>query len=131
MILGEVLSCDWNKFNQFIVTTSDTNGLINIWDIRTADNPLMTLSGHTKAIKCVKFSPIHETVIGSVSYDMTTRLWDTNTNNGLLFTSQQHKEFVYGFDFNRHIIDQMADCSWDQFVHIFSYSPQTLSRSHL
>ena len=112
-----------------MVTTSDTNGLINVWDIRSPLNPLRTLSGHSKAIKCVKFSPHRESVIGSVSYDMTTRLWDTNTSNGLLFTSQEHKEFVYGFDFNRHLIDQMADCSWDQFVHVFQYSPQYVSRN--
>lgn len=142
---GEVLSCDWNKFNEFIITTSDTNGLINVWDIRSPNNPLVTLFGHSKAIKKVKFSPFRESIIGSVSYDMSTRLWDTmsNTlshtqtlsnnllNNSLLYTSQQHTEFVYGFDFNRNIIDQMADCSWDQFIHIFSYLPNSIPINQL
>jgi len=128
---GEVLSCNWNKFNQFVLISSDTNGLINVWDIRSPINPMYTLSGHSRAIKTVKYSPFRESVIGSASYDMTTRLWDTNTNNGLIFTSQQHNEFVYGFDFNRNIMDQMADCSWDQFVHIYSYSPQFIPINHL
>jgi peroxin-7 len=131
------LSCDWNKFNEFVITTSDTNGVINVWDIRSPLNPLITLLGHTRAVKTVKFSPFRESVIGSVSYDMTTRLWDTNAvnhnlaNSSLMFTSQQHREFVYGFDFNSNVIDQMADCSWDQFVHIFSYSPNYIQLNHL
>ncbi|CAG2109270.1 unnamed protein product [Medioppia subpectinata] len=128
---SEILSCDWNKFNQFLITTSDTNGLINVWDIRAPLHPMHTLSGHTKAVKCVKFSPHRDSVIGSTSYDMTTRLWDINTNNGLVFTSQAHTEFVFALDFNRHVIDQMADCSWDQFVNVFSYSSQYNTRNQL
>lgn len=75
------------------------------------------------AVKKIKFSPHKESLIASASYDRTTRVWDFQLLlkglPPLLSTMQHHKEFVYGVDFNTHISNQLADCSWDKLIHIF------------
>lgn len=43
---NEVLSCDFNKYENFIATSS-TDGTIKLWDLRsTIESPIMTLTGH-------------------------------------------------------------------------------------
>ena len=44
--MNEVLSCDFNKYENFIATSS-TDSSIKLWDLRsTIDSPIMTLNGH-------------------------------------------------------------------------------------
>lgn len=122
---SELLSCDWNKYNQNIIVTSSVDGLINGFDIRFPSSPpLFVLPGHSRAIKRVKCSPFKESIIASVSYDFTTRIWDVNHLNAnvspLVLTMQNHTEFVYGLDFSIHQPDVLVDCAWDQSVVISS-----------
>lgn len=121
---SELLSCDWNKYNQNIIVTSSVDGFINGFDIRSPFTPLFVLSGHSRAIKKIKCSPFKENIIASVSYDFTTRVWDLNNCNKplspLIITMQNHTEFVYGLDFSLHHPDVLVDCSWDQSVVISS-----------
>nr|CAD7448850.1 unnamed protein product [Timema bartmani] len=72
------------------------------------------------AVRRVKFSPHHVSVLASVSYDFTTRIWDFKTSPDALETVKHHSEFVYGLDFNTHVSGQIADCGWDSLVHVFN-----------
>ncbi|RWS17169.1 peroxisomal targeting signal 2 receptor-like isoform X2 [Dinothrombium tinctorium] len=126
---GEALSCDWCKYNEFIIATGGTDGLIRVWDTRyVANGPVSVLQGHHRAVKKVKFSPHSDSIVASVSYDFTTKIWDFKlglnpVSNPLLMTFQNHREFVYGLDFNLHVKDQLADCGWDKLVKIFTITP--------
>ena len=75
---------------------------------------------HDYAIRKIKFSPIVRNLFGSVSYDMTTKLW--HSNNGLCEISKNHSEFAYGFDFDPIKPNRLVDCGWDKKV-IISRSP--------
>lgn len=75
---NEILTLDFNKYENYIATGS-TDSSIKIWDLRaTLDEPLQTLSGHMLAVKKIKFSPYHANTLVSVSYDMSTCVWNTD-----------------------------------------------------
>lgn len=112
----DVLSIDWNKYEQSIACGS-ADGIVRIFDIRT-NTQLFQLRGHRRAVKQVQFSPFHADTIATASYDMTVVVWDwrsgvaTSTYNG--FT-----EFVSGLDWSVHRRDRLAVSCWDQTVRIF------------
>jgi peroxin-7 len=65
--MNEVLSCDFNKYENFIATSS-TDSSIKLWDLRsTIDSPIMTLKGHQLAVRKIKFSPFHANILASGS----------------------------------------------------------------
>lgn len=95
---GEVLSCDWDKYSDRFVTAS-VDQSIRIWDCRNLENPLQVLTGHTLAIRRVKYSPFTSQVIASASYDMTVRIWNVDLPMNPI-VHQHHTEFAVGIDFN-------------------------------
>jgi len=132
----EVLTGDWNKYNENIVCTGAVDKTIKVWDLRnlnqhgsgtvmggqsSQDSSLCTLSGHGFAVRRVKFSPHDENIIGSVSYDMSLCIWDTEqgSDNALLEKYEHHSEFVVGLDFNLEMEDELASCSWDETVYVW------------
>ena len=62
----------------------------------------MTLTGHTLAVRKIKFSPYHANILASASYDMSTHIWDCNTQR-VINKFDNHTEFVVGLDFNLFI----------------------------
>ncbi len=96
---NEILSMDFNKYENFIAT-SGTDGLIKLWDLRaTSDLPIMTLQGHTLAVRRIKFSPFHANILASASYDMSVFVFDCNTQQPMN-RFDHHTEFVCGLDFS-------------------------------
>jgi peroxin-7 len=76
---NEILSMDFNKYENFVATASADN-MIKLWDLRaTSDMPIMILQGHQLAVRRVKFSPYHANILASASYDMGVIIWDCNT----------------------------------------------------
>lgn len=63
---GEVLCCDFNKYNETILTGS-TDNFIHLWDIRNAAKPANSFLGHRYAVRRVKFSPFRQEVFMSAS----------------------------------------------------------------
>jgi peroxin-7 len=64
---NEILSCDFNKYENFIASAS-TDGTIKLWDLRsTIESPIMTLTGHQLAVRKIKFSPFHANILASGS----------------------------------------------------------------
>lgn len=63
----EILSCDWNKYEDNIVVTGSVDKTIKIWDLRRPQRELATLSGHSLAVRRVKCSPHFGGVIASCS----------------------------------------------------------------
>lgn len=117
---NEVLSVDFNKYENFIATGSTDNS-IKLWDLRsTGDMPIMTLTGHQLACRRVKFSPYHANILASASYDMSVMIWDLNTQQ-CINRFDHHTEFVVGLDFNLFVEKQLAACSWDKGVSVFRY----------
>ena len=64
---NEVLTCDWNKYDENIIITGSVDRSIAIWDLRNSYQPMATLNGHDLAVRRVKCSPHSGSIIGSVS----------------------------------------------------------------
>jgi len=116
----EVLSCDWNKYQENTVVTGSVDKTIRGFDLRAGPGapPLFTLEGHRYAVRRVKCSPHHPTRIASSSYDFTTRVWDPTLQgpSKCVRVFNDHSEFVIGLDYNIHVRNVLADCSWDERV---------------
>ncbi|XP_059470431.1 peroxisomal targeting signal 2 receptor [Neocloeon triangulifer] len=121
---AEVLSCDWCKYQEHILVTAASDGLIRGWDTRKLQVPIFHQIGCERAVRKVQFSPHQRSVLAAVSYDFSTRIWDFKNCAEPIETIKQHTEFVYGLDFNLHVPGQLADCAWDSLVCVFT--PKTL-----
>lgn len=124
---GEILTCDWTKYDQNILISGSTNNQIRVWDLRNTQQPIHILNGHQYAVRRLKCSPHNQSVLASVSYDMTVRTWDYVKSDRPQETIQHHTEFVVGLDFNLHQPSEIADCSWDERIN--AYSPVSLRHS--
>lgn len=70
---GEVLTCDWCKYDQNILATGSSDGLIRGYDIRHFGVPMFELKGCDYAVRKIQFSPFDISTIASVGYDFYTR----------------------------------------------------------
>ncbi|KJZ79895.1 hypothetical protein HIM_00609 [Hirsutella minnesotensis 3608] len=107
---AEVLTHDWNKYNDSVVATGGVDRAVRTFDIRNpAAGPLSLMQGHDYAVRRLAWSPHASDVLISASYDMTVRLW----NDGSMPTQapipdprmgrqlglmNRHTEFVTGVD---------------------------------
>lgn len=71
----EILSLDFNKYEQQIVTSS-TDKTIRLWDLRNLTKPINVLAHHRYPAKKVRFSPHLGWLLGSSGYDMNVHFYD-------------------------------------------------------
>lgn len=64
---NEILSCDWNKYEDHVVVTGSVDKTIKVWDLRNPRREVSMLSGHSLAVRRVKCSPHFGGVIASCS----------------------------------------------------------------
>merc|ERR550514_450884 len=74
----EILTVDWNKYNEFQVITGSVDKTLRVFDIRNLTAPVQVLHGHQLAVRRVKSHPHNESQLVSVSYDMSINVWDLN-----------------------------------------------------
>ncbi|KAK6150009.1 hypothetical protein DH2020_017534 [Rehmannia glutinosa] len=58
----EILSCDWNKYDDCIIATASVDKSIKVWDVRNYRVPVAVLNGHGYAVRKVKFLLTGESV---------------------------------------------------------------------
>ncbi|CAG7725365.1 unnamed protein product [Allacma fusca] len=119
---SEVLTCDWGKYNNSIAISAGGDSMIYGWDLRNPAHPIFELQDHGQAVKRVKFSPFHPTIIASGSFDTTVRVHDFQASDGSIHILNHHSEFVHGVDWNLHTPGELVSCAWDQTVKIFKFA---------
>lgn len=108
-VRAEVLTHDWNKYNHHVVATGGVDKVIRTFDIRNPmGGALALMAGHEYAVRRLAWSPHSGDVLLSGSYDMTARIWSTNTappppQGGMQMGAERclmnrHTEFVTGVD---------------------------------
>jgi peroxin-7 len=63
----EVLTVDWNKYNEYMLMTGSVDKTIRAFDIRNAHAPVQVLNGHQFAVRRIKCSPHSERIVASAS----------------------------------------------------------------
>lgn len=108
---AEILTHDWNKYNDAVVATGGVDRALRTFDVRNpAAGPIALMLGHEYAVRRLAWSPHVRDVLISASYDMTVRLWSDGsaqppapqdpgvrmgTELGLM---NRHTEFATGVD---------------------------------
>jgi len=73
---AEVLTHDWNKYNDTVIATAGVDRTIRTFDLRNpTGGPLSVMVGHEYAVKRIAWSPHARDILVSASYDMTVRVW--------------------------------------------------------
>jgi peroxin-7 len=112
---ADILCCDWCKTDPNMFALGYASGLIEIRDVRKPNEPAVAFpNAHDYAIKRIKFSPHLQHLLGTVAYDMKTKLW--HPVYGLVCETKNHTEFSYGIDFDPVKSNRLADCGWDRKV---------------
>jgi peroxin-7 len=120
---AEVMSCDFNKYEN-IIATAGADGTIQLYDLRgTGDIPMMTLNGHFLTTRKVQFSPHFSEILASVSYDMNVIIWDIKKNTPIN-VFKHHREFVCGVDFSMFDNKKIATTAWDRSLYVFNWDEQ-------
>ena len=116
----EILSCYFIKYDKNLIATGSCDTSIKLWDLRKIEKPFCILTGHKYAIRRIKFSPHHPTMLMSVGYDMSAIFWDYMAGtNPMLSRYDQHSEFVVGCGFNLFIENLVATAGWDEKCYVF------------
>lgn len=107
---GEILTHDWNKYNDTVIATGGVDKVIRTFDIRNpAAGPQSLLMGHEYAVRRLAWSPHASDILISASYDMTVRVWTDGSTMAQPAASpiragvqlgmmNRHTEFVTGVD---------------------------------
>jgi len=110
----EILTLDWNKYQDNILFSGSVDKSIKMWDLRRPDQPITELHGHRYAVRRIRCSPHFGNILASVSYDRTFCLWDVEKEEPLIQQIEQHApEFAVGCDFSLFVEGLVATCGWD------------------
>ena len=116
--LAEVNSLRWDPTGSLLATGSDDK-TGKIWCM-TQDAPLLTLSGHTKDVYSVAWSPIRPSFLATASFDGTVRIWSALDGTSLLLFAN-HQFPVYTVCFSPDGL-YLASGSYDKNIHIYRLS---------
>lgn len=76
-----IYSCFGGVNESFIASGSEDNS-VYIWHIRR-EEPLATLTGHTRTVNCVSWNPVFSSMLASCSDDGTVRIWGPKPSNSV------------------------------------------------
>lgn len=74
--IEEILSLDFNPFNQYLFISSSVDKSIALWDVRNLKSLVHSFKNHKDEVGIVKFSPHHENMFASGSSDRRVMVWD-------------------------------------------------------
>eukprot|EP00747_Dinoflagellata_sp_TGD_P168233 gnl/TRDRNA2_/TRDRNA2_194133_c0_seq1.p1 gnl/TRDRNA2_/TRDRNA2_194133_c0~~gnl/TRDRNA2_/TRDRNA2_194133_c0_seq1.p1 ORF type:complete len:331 (-),score=57.74 gnl/TRDRNA2_/TRDRNA2_194133_c0_seq1:78-1070(-) len=115
----EILTVDWNKYNEFQIVTGSVDKTLRVFDIRSLTAPIQVLHGHQLAVRRVKMHPHAENQLVSASYDMSVNMWDLNMGQ-LIQHFDHHTEFVLGVDLSLFEENLLATAAWDRSVCVWN-----------
>lgn len=72
-----IYSC-FGGINESFVASGSEDNKVYIWHIRR-EEPLATLTGHTRTVNCVSWNPVYPALLASASDDGTVRIWGPKT----------------------------------------------------
>ncbi|CCC68301.1 hypothetical protein NCAS_0B02170 [Naumovozyma castellii] len=116
---GGINSCKFNSHCDSLLISGDSEGRINLWDLRKLDGePIKTLH-HGSSISTLEWNPNLETIVASAGQDDgLVKLWDVSTDE-LVFTHGGHMLGVNDISWNLHDTWLMCSVSNDNSVQVW------------
>lgn len=126
---GGINACRFNYGNSMLLASADTDGKINLWDIRKLnDKPLSSLN-HGFSISTIEWNPHEQTVLASAGQeDGLVKLWDISqedvmTDEGvtkrLIFVHAGHMLGVNDISWDLHDPWLISSVSNDNSIHVW------------
>ncbi|KAG2235682.1 hypothetical protein INT48_008558, partial [Thamnidium elegans] len=130
-VRGPISSIVWHPdiATQIVTASSDDqNPIISLWDLRHAQSPEKTLSGHSKGVLDVSWCRQDSDLLVSSGKDGKTLCWNPNTGqlNGELLTSSKSTHQV---DWCPRQPDLLASASFDGSINILSIRDTTCNNN--
>ncbi|SCU91793.1 LAMI_0E07294g1_1 [Lachancea mirantina] len=114
-------ACQFNPNNDMLLSSADSAGRINFWDIRDFTKPIRTIY-HEDAVSSLQWNHNLPTVIASAGQTLgTVKLWDMSapTDDALIFTHCGHMLGVNDISWDLHDPWLMCSVSNDNSIHLW------------
>ncbi|XP_050309674.1 GATOR complex protein WDR59 isoform X2 [Anthonomus grandis grandis] len=111
---------NWHKTDPNILATSSVDTFVNIWDIRDAKKPTLSLSNVAESSQ-VRWNKVSQNLLAT-AHDGDIKIWDQRKGNYPLQYISAHLAKIYGLDWSPHIENQIASASQDNTVKFFDTS---------
>lgn len=112
---SDVNCISFSPFDEFLLGTGGSDGIVKLWDLRNLSHSLHDLHGHKAGVYQLNWSPFSETTLASSSEDRRVYVWDTarigqeqspeDAEDGppeLLFIHGGHTSKVFDFSWNHN-----------------------------
>ena len=107
-----VLDTDWSPFDDFLIASGSDDGKVFLWrvpdgfSVHTPDNaeptdiaPTGKLTGHSRKVGHVLFSPSANHVLATSAGDYTVKLWDVSKGESKAKLTLSHGDIVQSMSF--------------------------------
>jgi len=75
--------------NESFIASGSEDNTVYIWHVRR-EEPLATLTGHTRTVNCVSWNPVYPSMLASCSDDGTVRIWGPKPSPSGFTNHQNH-----------------------------------------
>ncbi|KAH3678281.1 hypothetical protein WICMUC_001605 [Wickerhamomyces mucosus] len=125
---GGINALSFNNHNSFALSTADSDGKLNIWDLRAIASPIFEItSAHQGSISSVKFNPNKPELLATAgSDDSIVNIWNLSREpkDQLVFKHAGHMLGVNEVAWNPNDYRMISSVSNDNTVHIWKPSKQ-------
>lgn len=109
-----------NPSDSFCLASGNSEGIIELWDLRNLNTSVSQTCMHIDAITQLKWHPKYKSVLGSASADRLVKIFNVaSVDDPLLFSHEGHMLGVNDFDWSKHVDWMIASVADDNSVHIW------------
>ena len=127
---NNVTSLAFSNDHQFLYVAGFHTGAISLYDFRSPNSPLTTISAHDEAVTSIKWSPSEPDIIASASHDTSVAIWSfRHSPNGEIFNVFAHNGHaapITAFDWCPDVPWTLASISEDNLFEVWTISPSQI-----
>ncbi|EFA86679.1 hypothetical protein PPL_00481 [Heterostelium album PN500] len=124
---GTCQAIAWHPFVPYWLATGNDNGVIDLWDLRSINKPVVSVFAHYGALSQLQWCPTHSELLVSAGYDHTFKMWNMAMEPHYnLFEKHQDAPFVHAGFFSNDGYNNYA-CTQNGQVIYSNISPKFMN----